>query len=336
MFRENIGNSLDVTNGFAFLDQRESEFKSRSVNSFTPNHTHANDPDGPWNDPGPYRFRNQQRTIGYFNFIGDDPSLIPYSWTVFTEANPPVYYADWSFDGWGTSTMRLERDFESDNFPHTNPTQGQSDFFDQVDISIQGDVTQWDTGRNLPGFIGDTEWSLNRGDIFNVAAGLDPILADSLDENDNFAGATDLGTISGNGNSVNALATNGVLSVETKGDRDYYKFVAGGTGTVTVNLQVTDMDGDQLVYMLYEFDEDFDSAYVGEGTLDIGLWTRDAIAEVLPAMILCQETCAGLCATCGVDRNTVACDCAQAPTDSRWDALRALSERLESPLQDPG
>ena len=84
------------------------------------------------------------------------------------------------------------------------------------------------------------------------------------------------------------------------------------------------------------FDEDFDSAYVGEGTLDLGLWARDAIAEVLPAMILCRQACAGLCATCGVDRNIVACDCAQAPTDSRWDALRALSERLESPLQDPG
>ena len=51
------------------------------------------------------------------------------------------------------------------------------------------------------------------------------------------------------------------------------------------------------------FDEDFDSSYVAANALDVGLWTRDAIAEVLPAMILCREDCAGLCPTCGVDRN---------------------------------
>jgi uncharacterized protein len=76
------------------------------------------------------------------------------------------------------------------------------------------------------------------------------------------------------------------------------------------------------------FDEDFDSAYVSATTLDVGLWVRDAVAEALPAVILCRDDCAGLCPTCGVDRNLEACDCAQAPTDSRWDALRELSERL--------
>ena len=76
------------------------------------------------------------------------------------------------------------------------------------------------------------------------------------------------------------------------------------------------------------FDEDFDSAYVADGAIDIGLWTRDAIAEALPAVILCREDCAGLCPTCGVDLNAGTCDCVQEPTDSRWDALRGLSERL--------
>jgi uncharacterized protein len=76
------------------------------------------------------------------------------------------------------------------------------------------------------------------------------------------------------------------------------------------------------------FDEDFDSPYVTSGALDVGLWTRDAIAEGLPPMILCREDCAGLCPTCGIDRNVDACDCAQPATDSRWDALRELSERL--------
>ncbi len=76
------------------------------------------------------------------------------------------------------------------------------------------------------------------------------------------------------------------------------------------------------------FDEDFDSAYVSDTALDVGLWVRDAIAEALPAVILCREDCAGLCPSCGVDRNLHDCACEQAPTDSRWDALRELSERL--------
>lgn len=76
------------------------------------------------------------------------------------------------------------------------------------------------------------------------------------------------------------------------------------------------------------FDEDFDSAYVAGNALDLGTWTRDAVAEALPPVILCREDCAGLCPTCGIDRNTASCDCAQEATDSRWDALRALSERM--------
>jgi len=77
-----------------------------------------------------------------------------------------------------------------------------------------------------------------------------------------------------------------------------------------------------------EFEEGLDSAYVSETTLDLGLWVRDAIAEELPAVILCRDDCAGLCPVCGVDRNHEECDCAHAPTDSRWDALREISERL--------
>lgn len=78
-----------------------------------------------------------------------------------------------------------------------------------------------------------------------------------------------------------------------------------------------------------DFDEDLDSAYVTPGRLDLGTWARDAIAEALPATILCRDDCAGLCPICGGDRNLVACDCAVASSDPRWDALREIAERLE-------
>ncbi len=76
------------------------------------------------------------------------------------------------------------------------------------------------------------------------------------------------------------------------------------------------------------FDEDLDSAYVEDLRLDLAGWTRDAIAEAVPAMILCREDCAGLCPTCGADLNAGDCGCVTVATDPRWDALRELSERL--------
>lgn len=83
------------------------------------------------------------------------------------------------------------------------------------------------------------------------------------------------------------------------------------------------------------FDEDLDSVYVEDRLLDIALWTRDAIAEAMPAVVLCREGCAGLCPVCGADRNLGDCGCVQEETDSRWDALRGLAERLgrEDPPQ---
>lgn len=77
-----------------------------------------------------------------------------------------------------------------------------------------------------------------------------------------------------------------------------------------------------------EFDEDLDSAYVEEGVLDLELWARDSIAEAVPASIVCRDDCAGLCPSCGVNRNEATCDCTVDTTDPRWDALKGLAERL--------
>jgi uncharacterized protein len=76
------------------------------------------------------------------------------------------------------------------------------------------------------------------------------------------------------------------------------------------------------------FDDDLDSAYVQGRRLAVADWARDAIAETVPGTILCREGCAGLCPTCGANRNGVDCGCVAAETDPRWDALRGLSERL--------
>ena len=88
-----------------------------------------------------------------------------------------------------------------------------------------------------------------------------------------------------------------------------------------------DRPGDAVV------DEDLDSAYVEHDQLDLALWARDAIAEVVPVSILCREDCAGLCPTCGANRNLAPCDCVVEVVDSRWEALRELAERMS---KEPG
>ena len=77
-----------------------------------------------------------------------------------------------------------------------------------------------------------------------------------------------------------------------------------------------------------EFDEDVDSVYVEGDRLDLALWARDSIAEVVPVTILCREDCAGLCPTCGANHNLGGCDCVVEEVDPRWDALKELAERL--------
>lgn len=46
--------------------------------------------------------------------------------------------------------------------------------------------------------------------------------------------------------------------------------------------------------------EELDSPYLNEGTLELRDWVRDALALVLPAQVLCQPDCPGLCPECGV------------------------------------
>ena len=59
--------------------------------------------------------------------------------------------------------------------------------------------------------------------------------------------------------------------------------------------------------------------------LDLEPLARDAVLLELPLAPLCAEDCAGLCPTCGANRNTETCDCSPA-VDPRWAALDALRD----------
>jgi len=63
-------------------------------------------------------------------------------------------------------------------------------------------------------------------------------------------------------------------------------------------------------------------------TLDLGPVVRQLIVLAVPLHPLCRPDCAGLCPTCGHDRNLGACDCQPEP-DARWAALAPVRAMIE-------
>jgi len=75
-------------------------------------------------------------------------------------------------------------------------------------------------------------------------------------------------------------------------------------------------------------DEELESPYVADDTLDLSAWARDAIALELPEKILHSADCAGLCPVCGKDLNDEPHSHDEVKGDARWAALEALKEQL--------
>jgi uncharacterized protein len=57
------------------------------------------------------------------------------------------------------------------------------------------------------------------------------------------------------------------------------------------------------------------------GEVDLSEALRELAILAFPQAPICREDCRGLCATCGIDRNTGTCDCAEEDVDPRWDGL---------------
>jgi uncharacterized protein len=64
--------------------------------------------------------------------------------------------------------------------------------------------------------------------------------------------------------------------------------------------------------------------------LDLSEAVRQYEESALPFLPLCRPDCAGLCPICGSDLNETRCACAAAASDSRWGALQALANELNT------
>jgi uncharacterized protein len=61
--------------------------------------------------------------------------------------------------------------------------------------------------------------------------------------------------------------------------------------------------------------------------IDVDALVREELLLAAPDQVLCQQNCQGICPTCGVDRNSTACDCETAEVDPRWAGLKELVNR---------
>ncbi len=74
-------------------------------------------------------------------------------------------------------------------------------------------------------------------------------------------------------------------------------------------------------------DEELDRVVLGDDRLDLDELAAEQVLLALPMRTICRDDCAGLCPTCGANRNRPeACGC-EPESDPRWEALQGLTGR---------
>ena len=68
------------------------------------------------------------------------------------------------------------------------------------------------------------------------------------------------------------------------------------------------------------------SIFDGEG-LEIDELVKEELLLAVPDHVICGEACKGMCAICGVDKNSVDCECETREVDPRWSGLKQLVNR---------
>jgi DUF177 domain-containing protein len=75
-------------------------------------------------------------------------------------------------------------------------------------------------------------------------------------------------------------------------------------------------------------DRDMVVSYYRDRRLDLAEVVREQIYLAVPLKPVCREQCAGLCPSCGVNRNATACACkTEEPLDPRLAPLRKLFDK---------
>jgi len=95
------------------------------------------------------------------------------------------------------------------------------------------------------------------------------------------------------------------------------------TLAIDVPVTLTFVESEQLSGEEEDEDDEEDVITFQDGVIDLGPELRDELLLALPMGPLCREDCAGICPTCGVNRNLTPCDCAARPAGGGKFAARA-------------
>lgn len=74
--------------------------------------------------------------------------------------------------------------------------------------------------------------------------------------------------------------------------------------------------------------EELDVEFYSERSIPLRELALEQVQLSIPMKPLCDESCLGLCPSCGVNRGSGKCSCDEAPADDRWGALKNLREEL--------
>lgn len=74
--------------------------------------------------------------------------------------------------------------------------------------------------------------------------------------------------------------------------------------------------------------EELDIEFYTERSIPLRHLASEQIQLTIPMKPLCDENCAGLCPTCGANRNREHCACEGSKADERWGALAGIREQL--------
>jgi len=69
---------------------------------------------------------------------------------------------------------------------------------------------------------------------------------------------------------------------------------------------------------------DLDLSIFDGQVIDIDELVTEELLLAVPDHVLCNNNCKGICPVCGVDRNSVGCECQTAEVDPRWAGLKEL------------
>ena len=81
--------------------------------------------------------------------------------------------------------------------------------------------------------------------------------------------------------------------------------------------------------------EDPDAYPIPGDQVSLAPMVRENLLLSVPLAPLCRPDCAGLCPTCGINRNEATCECEGPPADPRWAALDQLKSVADGDNDTP-